>query len=317
MIIPTLRVVLLVVAVVCWIFLLRGWGRLRGTTLRGGFALGNIGVGVWLVARAGEIFDAWPPGAVSYAEYFAILALLGGGISILGARNPGAEAWRWFVVAPMFLVLGWPAVLCWGENWIPEKLELMTPAFLGVLLVLVMGAGNYLATRFQKSALWGSLAAVLTIVPMTPLNPSTWISAQGLAVLSEAAACLALLGILEGNRERQNQGLLRLWDDFRDSYGIVWAYRVMERMNQEAERLGWPFRLEIDRIVRKEENGENPSLPHRDGDAQAWDPQPGELSEKARGEVLFTVEWIFRRFVSEEWRRKRLGGGWIPSENES
>jgi hypothetical protein len=38
-------------------------------------------------------------------------------------------------------------------------------------------------------------------------------------------------------------GVDRLWNWFRDRWGVVWARRVQERFNQSARATGWPIRL--------------------------------------------------------------------------
>lgn len=319
MTIPSLKFGLLIAALCGWGLARRGLKRLRGTTLTNAAKLLEVGVLAWMLAMMGNVASVIPPGVVETVRYGAILLLLGAGISVLGARKPGNEPWRWFVVLPMFLVLGWPVLLCLGREWIPKHLDLTSPAAIGVLLVICMSAGNYLTTRLQNSVILGGIGAVLALIPLT-----SWVSrGEGAEILILWCDVLGTAGMWTAVRASgacgtgggygcDSVGLSRLWLDFRDCFGIVWGYRVLERLNQEGERLGWPFRFEIDRIVG--------TVSAEGGNPASINPDPNELTEECVKQVGFTLGWVFRRFVSEEWMQERLGEKWpiaSGSEDES
>jgi hypothetical protein len=77
----------------------------------------------------------------------------------------------------------------------------------------------------------------------------------------------------------------RVWLDFRDAFGAVWALRVMERMNAASTMYGWPVLLSW--------NGFSP----RD-DAPEVSPVPPTVEESLRT--------LLRRFVSPEWIDERM-----------
>lgn len=313
MIIPTLRFAILCISILCWIIVLPGRRGVIGTTLTTPLRLLDLGLFCWIFSLALGVLPRMPPGAIDLCRYFSTLLILGAGISVLGARNPGGQAWTGFVVVPMFLVLGWPVLLCWGDDWLPDRLELMTPAFLGILLVIVMGGGNYLTTRWQSASLFGAASLSLSSLERTALLPTSGILPTVTLLSSDIAGLAALFCILVGTNSgasTHNTGLVRFWGDFRDHFGIVWSYRVMERLNQEAERLKWPFRFEIDRIVLAGVPSGEPMLP-----AQL---SPTELPQKTVDEIRLTLEWMFRRFVSDAWRNSRLGPEWttLPERTE-
>src|SRR5207248_1708172 len=63
-----------------------------------------------------------------------------------------------------------------------------------------------------------------------------------------AAAWLADRQVAGGTARALGAGrpLDRVWRDFRDLFGIVWARRIQERFNDEARKQGLPLRLGID-----------------------------------------------------------------------
>lgn len=304
MTIPTLLNLLQIASLACWIGVRRHRKSLFGTNLTTAFALLDTGVWTWCLMPLLPLITGIQEVVVDYGRYVAILLVLGGGISVLGARRPGSEAWRWFVVVPMFLVLGWPALLCWGNEWTPRRLELMTPAFLGSLLVIIMAAGNYLTTRWQCASLLGGIGAMLFLLNRTTLVPVNGMTQHLLGLGIEVLVFCSIVSVWRNQRttSREMSGIPRFWSDFRDFFGIVWAYRVMERMNQEAQRLNWPFRFEIDRIVTADSTIEHST--------EVVSLNPGDLTEKVVEEVRFHLEWLFRRFVTDEWRDARLGNEW-------
>jgi hypothetical protein len=81
-------------------------------------------------------------------------------------------------------------------------------------------------------------------------------------------------------------GVDRLWSDFRNLFGIVWAHRLQERINAEAAREQWPVRLTPSGLVWQSE------------------------AESARAQALPRVEhilrWLLRRFVDDAWIAERL-----------
>jgi hypothetical protein len=80
----------------------------------------------------------------------------------------------------------------------------------------------------------------------------------------------------------------RLWLWFRDHWGVVWALRVRERFNREAELAGWPVRLSWFGL----EQVDSPS-----GDQPAAAPALAET----------TLRGLIRRFA-QPWRLDQVNG---------
>lgn len=265
---------------------LRARTPLRATTLRTTWAWGAAALLAWISAwTAGLVLEAGS--ATADALWYAVSVLmLCPPIAVLGARRPGIRVWSWFVLLPLVLVFAWPAFAEWSRGWGDEPLRLATPMLLGYLLVMVMGLGNYIGTRFTLTALLVGASQLLLILPISAAAPQWFPNAE--AARSWAALLLAgaaLSAVFAARRHRAaNASLDLVWLEFRDWFGIVWARRFMDRINDQARREQWPVRLELDGLVPTDANA-----------APAVTPQ-----------VEHAFRWLLRRFVDPEWIDERL-----------
>ena len=76
----------------------------------------------------------------------------------------------------------------------------------------------------------------------------------------------------------------RLWAEFKNLFGNVWALRMVERINAYAIQEGWTARISYDGFPET-----------ADGRLTFNEP---ELTSACR--------WLFRRFVDDEWINRRL-----------
>ena len=226
--------------------------------------------------------------------YWTGIVALCPGIAVLGAKRPGSRVWNLFILIPLLLVLGWPAVTVWRLDG-PRLFAAEIPVLVGLLLVLVMGTGNYLGTRFGGAALAYGLAVVALIAPATVLfakaggKPSI---ATPYAVFLLATTFLGLSGLLAWRAVRRppmcERGTARLWADFREAFGIVWSRRLQDRLNQEGSRENWtavvgPLGLE-------------------------WPPETTpDADQRLRVDRRFEhhLHWLLRRFVDRIWIEDR------------
>jgi hypothetical protein len=263
--------------------------RLRRTTLRGAWLWAALALAAWVVTFfATEVLD-WLNEGVADQLWLASAALLVCPfVAVLGARRPGSRVWGVFIVAPLAVVLDLPAVTAWNRDWQPAPLHLEVPMLAGYALVLVMGAGNYLGTRFALSALLAAAAVLAVPVSMSTLH---WISeattARAVAtILLSAAIWAALLMLRRIPRKARPGGATvfdGLWSDFRDLYGIVWARRVLDRVNVAAVEQNWPVRLQLDGFAPLDPSGSLSPTPEQSG------------------QIEHTLRWLLRRFVDPEW----------------
>jgi hypothetical protein len=268
----------------------RGLKAVRGTTLLVGWAWAIAALFAWtavwiLDVLAGSVGS----GTADQLWYFVAVLGLCPLVSILGARRPISRAWPWFVLCPLVLVLSWPALLDWQATSRGRPLELEEPAILGFFLVLLMGAGNYLGTRHGATAVLAAAALALLVAPLTVGFPQERLSresARELATICLGAAGAFALLIRTGGRFADR--FERLWYDFRNDYGIVWAKRIQDRVNMEAEKEGWSVRL----------------TPHGFDSEHVPEPRLSPAETEAR--VEHTLRWLLRRFVNDEWIETRL-----------
>lgn len=256
------------------------------TTLRTAWRwLVGAGLAVCLMATTDGLMKGWPERTADYGWCLTSILLLCPPMAVLGARRPGVRVWSLFILCPMVAVLSWPiwTLLVQGSEW--RGLSLEVPTVLGFVFVLVMGAGNYLGTRFAMSALLyfaGVLAIFLSCTGWS-LVPEASMPAWRLgSILALAAAVLA--GMVFRPAVAARHRVNRLWDDFRNQFGILWALRMVERINALALQEQWTIRLSLD----------------------GFPAESGRLTSNEL-EVEAACRWLFRRFVDEEWIARRLG----------
>lgn len=231
------------------------------------------------------VMRRWPDQTADYGWCVASILLLCPPMAVLGARRPGVRVWTVFILWPMALVLSWPVWTLVLQGSELRGLALESPTVIGFFLVLAMSGGNFLGTRFAPAALCWMLGAAglflsCTGWKMLPERSEASLRLSSVLLLECAAAGTLIRRRPSTNRNAVNQ----LWDDFRNSFGIVWGLRMVERINALAVQERWTIRLEF------------AGFPENDrGDLIADEPQ-----------VADACRWLFRRFVDEEWVEERL-----------
>lgn len=238
----------------------------------------------------------------SALRYFAAVLLLTPLIAVLGARRPGAAAWPWFVLLPLVVVLQWPSIsqLFSGRDTTP--IEIPTPTVVGFLLVLVMGAGNFIGTSNTGSILAAASGSCLILAPSTEWLDAdqSWAFCAGSLLIMWAGVRVrhSLIRSLPDKSEKcASVRLQALWSTFRDLYGLVWAGRVADRVNQFADREAWDVRLTLDGFVRCTPDTAGNCVPPND-------PQGQPLSVPDR--PVQVLCWVLRRFLDQPFIRRFL-----------
>lgn len=248
----------------------------------------------WLAATLASALG--PPLTEGFRDQFwyaAAVLLLCPPIAILGARRPGSRWWSWFIVVPLVCVMGWPAAEAWRNGWPPDPLVLDAPVVIGYAVVLVMGLGNYFGTCFTRPAILLAVAALLNVSAFWHDRPG-WMPNAVWSHVGAAAGVIAATWWAAFVFRRRNVSawpLERVWLDFRDLFGIVWARRVQERFNETARRSGWLVRLSPIGFVT--EAGQRVS--------------PHEVDSHTADAMEAWLRWLLRRFVDADWiDRRRL-----------
>ncbi|MSR58386.1 MAG: hypothetical protein EXS05_12030 [Planctomycetaceae bacterium] len=236
-------------------------------------------------------------GAVDLAWYSVAVIALVPPIAVLGARRPIHRAWPWFVLLPLMCVFSWPAFSALAQGWPPAPWTLEEPVLAGYVLVLIMGAGNYLGLRYTVPALLWTTSLFFLVGSLCPATvdwmPPAAIARSGATLLIVASAWLATWTARRDTARRttaDGAAFDRVWLDFRDTFGVVWARRVQERFNEGMRHQAQNVRLGI--------NG----LESADRATQAAPP----IDPMARRSAEKALRWLLQKFVDSEWIDARL-----------
>jgi len=278
--------------------LYHGRTALRHTSLTADWWWLLAGVLLWDIAWITTILTHHVPRGVGDVLWYTTgVLLVCPPVAVLGARRPAARVWAWFVLVPLVLILSLPVIGLWNSGLGP--LEIEVPAMAGYLLVLVMGTGNYIGTRNTTAAILLMGALGLLVIPLSSVMPFSESTVEHGRVAATILAVLASNGIVRRPRRppagsgtpddlERLRPLNRLWIDFRDTFGIVWAQRIRERVNATAGSEDWPVRLDRNGFVLV-----------ADDDKTATDLRTRERIEQ-------TLRWLLRRFVDPVWIDRRL-----------
>ena len=255
---------------------------LRGLTARSstGWAATSCTVAM---AAVGMRLLPIPAGITSGIHSIAAALLLTPLVDVLGARHPGNRVWPWFVIVPMLLMLLWPTISHLFSESVDTPVAISLPATGGFLLVLVMGTGNHFGTANHSACLAGAVGILLFTLPVTE-----WCAWPGDSYCLASSISLAIAALLIEGRLRStgdSAGHQRLWVDFRDIYGIVWARRVMDRINQFADREQWNIVMTLDGFRTRKESVHVTDISER----------PEEI-----------LRWVLRRFADDEFLDRYL-----------
>jgi hypothetical protein len=261
------------------LWLLR-WPRIRGTTLVAPWIWASVSLCTLTAVElalslAGEAGPTWAPAA----RYAAAMSTFTPIMALLGAKRPQDRGWQWIVLT-LWIILCQPA----GEWLLFGGVAEIHPArFWFQMILVVVGATNGLGTKnWLASALYCG-GQVLLLLPFHSVEPplaANTAAFWGLAGIFLSAVSVTATGV----SQRELRGSLdRVWVDFRDEFGVVWALRILERVNASATMYDWPLHL-------------------------TW--QGFRERESASNEIPSLVEESFRtllrRFVSAEWIDERL-----------
>jgi len=218
-------------------------------------------------------------------------------MALLGAKRPQDRGWQW-IVATLWVVLVLPAAesLVLGRGGLDVRD--FRAWFLGVLLLV--GLANALPGRFWPSALLLLGAQVVLLWGHLPGTGRPLGTLGGLLGLTLAAVAAALVACGKPGRRKAGTCEDRLWLDFRDAFGTVWALRVAEQVNAAATRYRWGVSLRWHGFRWTE-----------DGSA---DIPPGTVDPRVRLDLRRSLQSILRRFVSSAWIAERWPAADEPAQ---
>lgn len=261
--------------------LARRWRSLAGTTLRAPW--------YWMLAALAALaacelatLSGAHAGWTQHVRYLAAVATFCPLMAVLGAKRPQDRGWQ-FIVASLWIVAALPSV----EQWFTRPhaaLELHTAWRWFLLILIAIGLFNGLPTRYWASSLLTAAGQACLLSAHLPLSAG-WqggtADAATLWRLGAIAWCaaVALWGWDLPRRRGTRPPLDRLWLDFRDLVGAMWALRVADRINAASAQSGWSARL--------------------GWHGWTFDGEPPPALERS-------LRMLLRRFVSPQWIDRRL-----------
>lgn len=249
----------------------------------------------WAVAAAGVWTLTWSldhatallaAPAADHLWYASAVVALCPAMAVLGSRRPGTRVWTTFIQIPMLFVLGWPSLALLLQGHEIRGLQLETPQLAAYFLVLVMGAGNYLGTRYTLSSICYFTGLGLLVLGSSAAAPGFFAHRGICRAYATGLVSVAVIAAARTNRvndvtaDRFN----RLWLDFFNQFGVVWGRRIQDRVNHVAAKEQWPGRLELHGFE--------------------WSTAPDHAIQAS---VEHTFRWLLRRFVDPGWINERLG----------
>jgi hypothetical protein len=208
-------------------------------------------------------------------------------IAVLGAKRPQDRAWN-LVVVSLYGIVALPAAEALFLH--PAQRVEMGDArgwFLWILILL--GPINYVPTRYWLASLLLATAQVAALSPyLAPLRRAI-VPAPELTGLWLAGAAIVVAWLTSRRGTRAKNSYVRLWLDFRDAVGLLWALRVQERVNAAAQQFGWNLELTWGGFLTREA------------------PAPLTTVDPTTEPALkTTLRGLLRRFVSGSWIAVRL-----------
>jgi hypothetical protein len=260
---------------------------IRQTTLVSPWLWAWAALGAWssvefVAALLGERGATW----LAPARLAAIALSFCPAVSLIGSKRPQHAGWN-FVVLSLWAIVALPA----AENFFlhpGEKLALGDARGWFLWILLLLGPINFVPTRFWLASLLiaaGQLLAASRYLALLqrPLVPHAELPGLALCGCGLLAAAMASRRVAKGAMPYD-----RLWLDFRDSFGLLWALRVQERLNASAQQYGWNIELTWSGF-RQPLRSETPA------------------TDSNEPVLRTTFTGLLRRFSSHDWIAARLG----------
>lgn len=273
------------------VILVRAWRNLRLSTLVIPWAWG---VSCYALVTASTFYAALVPEAERVSSFLAIQFAAASStlcpiVALVGAKRPQHSAWS-FVVLALWFILALPAaeVICLHPGQDLEINSIRSWFLLGLITIEFCCFG---LTKYAIPIGLLAAAQVCWLWDWLPLLPATpWLApvqeVLGLWLLCFAIVTAWLLATLPRRAERSFD---RLWFDFRDSFGLFWALKLAERVNDAGQQAGWDFDLGWSGFRTKADFA-----------------PLGDLPPATAAALQHNLQGLLRRFVAAEWISERL-----------
>jgi hypothetical protein len=232
-----------------------------------------------------------PYGTFSSTHFLAACGTLCPLVALIGAKRPQHTAWN-FVVVSLWGMLALPAaeVVFLQPGQILEINSFRSWFLLALIAVELL---NFMATRYAISCALLVVAQLIWLGPWLPFElwfPAGRFDWELLGLLCASSATITAWAVAL-RPTRADNAYDKLWFDFRDSFGLFWSLRLIERVNDTAKQANWSFDLGWGGFRTKAE----------------FKPL-GKLPPEVDAALRNCLQGLLRRFVSREWIAQRLGG---------
>lgn len=255
------------------------------TTLTGAWWWALAALSGWAgVELAAAVFG--PEGSIVQPLEFAAMALsCCPVVALLGAKRPQHAAWN-FVVLSLWAIVALPA----AENFFLHRGQQVALGeargwFLWILILL--GPINFLPTRYWLASILFTTGQLVAFGAYLPLIRQPLVGDSGTVGLFLAATAMADAWFASRPATKAEK-LDRLWLDFRDTFGLLWALRVQERVNAASRQYGWGVEL-----------GWSGFCSGSSHEGQ------GVVDSSMEPAVQTNLKGLLRRFVSNQWIEDR------------
>lgn len=282
--------------------LLGGWGAvvlvraaksLRGGTLLAPWAWSCFSLAALTAAEiAAALAGADASNAVVHLRYLAATTTVAPLVALLGAKRPQDRAWQWIVLS-LLVLLALPSLKAVAiDGGVPPAPHAAWRWLLTT--ILVAGFLNYAPTRNALAACFFMLGQFISLADYLPgfaRGVAGWDPIWGLAA---TVAAIWVAQIAASRKKPAAEPVDRLWLDFRDAFGALWALRAAERFNATSAQCGWRVWLAW--------GGLRSSGEDRPSDQGAL----GDLAPDVAQGVHQALKSLLWRFVSADWIAERL-----------
>ena len=227
------------------------------------------------------------PGNYGASFFVAACGTLCPFVALIGAKRPQHSAWS-FVVLALWGMLALPAaeVILLNPG---QGLEINSIRSWFLLVLILAGLCNFVLTRYGISSVLLAIAQFIWLGPWLPWSFHPLLMSREFGGLLCASLAVVVAWFVSRSHTRAPNDYDRLWFDFRDTFGLFWSLRLIERVNDTANTAGWDFDLGWGGFRTK-------------SDFEPLAKLPPEVDRALRN----CLEGSLRRFVSSEWISERL-----------
>jgi len=272
--------------------LIRMYRTLKGSTLVAPWGWSLIAVASITISETviwwqqGSGWEAW----TGHLRFLAAATTLCPIMAVLGAKRPQNRAWQ-MIVLSLWGTVALPAVA--ALSFWPHQALILHPAWQWFLAALIgVGLFNYLPTRFWPSSLLICAAQICLFADHLPVRVFSRDPFVGWIGMACGTVAIVLRAYELPPRREVVEPIDRLWLDFRDSFGALWALRLADRFNDAAKRFDWGVWLTWNGLVRdtpQESMEQSPSLKAMTSIA---------VSDEVRTAMHKTINGMLRRFLA-------------------